>query len=201
MLYADMLGPILIEAPGCPEMVCERVLHDAVLDFYREVALWVHHDEAAQIETTGALTLTLPDDSEVVTVRQLRTDIGAIEPRTVDEFMYREHTEGDPAIVVEINGAWLVRPAPSEVTAAVATVQLAPVYGCDGVVDAVAHRHRRLYEHLALARLLVMPRQPWTDVQRAGYHAGQATRLRFELQRRTDGWSTLRTPVVRYGGI
>lgn len=202
MQYADITAPIALEAPGCPEVTIERVLRDVVRQLYRENAIWTYWDPAATIGTDGLLVLTLPTDSEVVEVRKIRTSNDEISPRNIDSLAYYDHDDGDASpVAINVNGTWTVRPPPVEATSAKVLVQLAPIYGATQIADVVGQRDRQLYEHSALARILAMPKQRWTDPNMANYHHTAAVGLLFEAKRRADGWKTVRTPTVRYGGI
>ena len=203
MLYADITAPIALEAKGCPEPTIERVLRDVVRQLYRDHAIWIYADAAASVDTDGALTLTLPDDSEVVAIRSMRAIDGAMyHPRTVDDSAFYDWDDTNNLVCMELNGTWLVRPTPAEALTGVKVVaQLAPIYGAVEIVDAIGQRHRQIYEHATLARLLAMAGQKWTDTTMAEYHGVAAWRLVLEAKRKADGWSSVRTPTVRYGGI
>lgn len=196
-----MTPAVLLEAPGCSEMVAARVLRDVIRDLYRSTRLWVYTDATASIDTAGVITLSPPAETEVVEVSHLRTDDGVISARTVTADRFFAYESGDMQAVADIEGVWTVRPAPAIVTSATALLQLAPTQASTGIADTQAHRHLRLFQHLALANLLSMPRQPWSAPNYAGTHEAKAMGLLIAAKRSSDGWSTRRTPVVGYGGI
>lgn len=203
MLFADLMPAVLLEARGCPEITAERVARDTVRDLYLNNPIWIRTDPAATLEATGLLSLSLPDDAEVVEFRSLRLPDGTtITPRTVDDnASYNWDDISDP-IITELNGVWIVKPAPVEDISDVRVVmQLAPTADADMVDDSVAKRHKSLYIHATLGRLLGMPDQKWSNPGVANYHGTRAMSLLFEAKRKADGWTTIRTPVVRYGGI
>lgn len=204
MLFADLLPPVLLEAKGCPEITAERVMRDVARDLYLNHPIWVRTDTSATIESTGLISLALPTDAEVVEFRSIRLpDNTLVQPRVVDDNAFYDWADdaADP-IVVELNGVWIIKPAPSEAIADVRIVmQLAPTVDAAFIDDSVGTRHKSLFIHATLARLLVMPDQKWTNPGMAGYHAQALAARLAEARRRADGWTSIRTPVVRYGGI
>lgn len=204
MLFADLMPPVLLEAKGCPEITAERVMRDVVRDLYLNHPIWIRTDLGVIVEEVGTISLPLPLDSEVVEFRSIRLSDGStIAPRVVDDnaFYSLDDATTEP-VVAEVNGVWVMKPAPSVALTEVRVVtQLAPTVDATGVDDTIAARHKSMYTHATLARLLVMPDQKWTNPGMAQYHAQALAARLAEARRRADGWTTIRTPVVRYGGI
>lgn len=203
MLFADLLPPVVLEAKGCPEITAERVMRDVVRDLYINHPIWVRTDLGVLVEEVGTISLPLPADSEVVEFRSIRLPDGStIAPRTVDDSAFYDMDDLTTPVVAEVNGVWTLWPAPSAaiIDARVVT-QLAPTADAASIDDTVASRHKSMYIHATLARLLVMPDQKWTNPGMARYHADALAARLAEAKRKADGWTTIRTPVVRYGGI
>ena len=196
-----MTPAVLLEAPGCSEMVAARVLRDVIRDLYMNNRLWLHRDTTATIDVSGTTTFTIPDESEIVEVSHLRLDTGAIPVRTVTADAYFAYEQSDYMALAKLGDEWTVRPAPAEVTMGEALLQLAPTQASTGLVDSQAHANLRLFQHLALAQLLAMPRQPWSAPNYVSYHVAKVIELTMSAKRRADGWSSRRTPTVGYGGI
>lgn len=201
MLLADFPPYVALELPGCDDFIIQRVVREELHNLYCYNALWLYSDTPT-IATTGTLSFTLPAQTMVHEIRSLRTDTRDIMPVGTGSVNSAEYDDaGKPEVVFLQNDAWVARPAPETTLTASAVLQIGPVATATEVPDAIANRHRPLWEHLVLTRLQAMAGQEWSNPKIASYHAVEATRLMYEERRRMDGWSARRAPVVRYGGI
>ena len=201
MLIADFTPYVALELPGCDDFIVQRVVREELTNLYRQYALWLY-TETPTIGTNGVVSFTLPAQTQVHEVRSLRVGDKPITPVGIGAVNTDEFDEaGDPRFVFSENDAWVVLPRPSAPVSANAVLQIGPVATVTEVPDALAAKHRTIWEHLVLTRLQAMADQSWSNPKAASYHASEAVRLIFEERRRMDGWTSRRTPVVRYGGL
>jgi len=202
MMVSAFTPYVALELPGCDDFIIQRVVREELSNLYRQYNLW-QYTATAIIDTTGVITFSsLPTDSSVIEIRSLRYGNRNIEPLGVGSMNDSElDTTGDPLVCFQENDQWVVQPRPAEQLTATAVLQLGVTAAADEVPDALAARHRTLWEHLVLMRMQSMSGQTWTNPKSASYHAAEATRHIFEERRRMDGWTSRRTPVVQYGGL
>lgn len=201
MLFADFTPYVALELPGCDDFIVQRVAREELYALYRQRPLWLYADTPS-VDTSGVVTFSLPAQTVIHDVRSFRIDKSELTPAgegSLNQAAYE--VTGAPEWVFLQNDQWIVRPMPVEAASANAVVQLGPSATATEVPDTLAAKHRPLWEHLVLTRLQAMAGQEWTNPKAASYHAAEATRLIFEEQRRADGWTSRRAPVVRYGGI
>lgn len=201
MLIADFTPYVALELPGCDDFIVQRVVREELANLYRQYPLWFY-TAAPTIDSDGSISFTLPAQTQVHEIRSLRVGDKEVTPVGVgsvntDEF----DAPGDPRFVFSENDAWVVLPRPESAVTANAVLHIGPVATATEVPDTLAAKHRTIWEHLVLTRLQAMADQSWSNPKAASYHASEAVRLIFEERRRMDGWTSRRTPVVRYGGL
>lgn len=201
MDIADLVPTVSLELPGCPDMIVERVLREEMANLYRNHALWLR-TAAVTLGTDGVVVINPPTNSEVHEIRSLRVGYDVLTPLGQGTVNSEEFERvGTPLVTFYRNYNWEVRPYPSEELTAEAVMQLGPLIDATTIPDTLASRHRTVWAHAVLSRMQGQSGQTWTNLRTASIHAAEFTRLVFEEKRRLDGWSSRRSPVVRYGGI
>ena len=203
MQIESLIPYVLIELPGCPDFLIMRTFKEELAGLYRDHPLWIYTDTATSIDTDGVATFVLPDCTQVHEVRSMRIGDDQVMPvGMASKNDYDLETEtGTPLYVFERNYQRIVRPKPVEACTAMSVLQIGPTIIAECIDDGLASRHRLIWEHLVLSRLLAMPAQSWSNMKGAATHAAMFFDLLQKEKRRADGWTSRRVPTVRYGGI
>jgi hypothetical protein len=182
----DFLPKILPFAPGCPEPTAFEHLRNAAQDFCEETRLWRFDD-----------TFTFGDDPNIVCAPQgsvihefERCDYNGykLEPRSLDWLDdhypdWRSDTNAEPGDPVWFTQICLdtVRlvPAPSLVDpdnppgTVHVWLRLKPSDDCDQLPDFLASQYSNLISWGALANILMLPNQTFSNPNMAAYFQGK----------------------------
>jgi len=199
-----LLVEALISAPGCPETIVERMLRQAMVDFYRETDAWRYTtDIAAVIRNRGEVEVDLPANTLIRRVYWARLDgkpLMAVSPRNVG-------TDTGVPRGYAINGltrTLRLDPIPEQTylrNGLEVNVSLLPLPELDDLPDELYAIHRDGILYGAVARLLAMPNVSWSSLQDAQVYAAMASGVKQSAKREAE---SLQAPVVRkvrYGGI
>ena len=194
----------LIAAPGCPEILVERMLHSALVEFYRDTKAWrMVTDNSAVIKGINSVELDLPADTALAKVYWVKLGdkpLMAISNRNVS------YAVGPPKGYA-FNGFGReiqldVAPEESLILDGItAYVALQPLNSLTEVPDDMFSLHRDGILYGAIAKLLATPNVAWGNLDAAATYASMAASARFDALRQAENNQAPVVRVAKYGGI
>lgn len=173
----DFLARLLPMAPGCPEPLARQALVDAARAFCeRTLTVRVHTEPQRLRAGTAQYDIDLPAETELVQVlrawtgqRELARQALAHQDRPDDLA-----TRGGPSyLVVRESDAVTLQPVPDGADTLTLLVATRPTRDAKTLDDALHGRWMDAVVHGALARLAVVPGQPFFNADLAGYASAQ----------------------------
>lgn len=178
--YHDLLLP---ELPGCTIAMVNLHLRETARDFCRRTSAW--RQDLAAVNTVGGQAdypLTLPAESQLVRVTDLtvhgrrlwrsveldKADAGAQQPKygiTEPPFDLDDNLSEITLHADEV-------PGESVVGGLQASAVLTPTTTATALPDFLLGQYSEAMRHGTLARLMLMPKKPWTDRVLAGVYEG-----------------------------
>lgn len=173
--WSDFYDLVLPDVPGCTTAMVEMVLRQSAISFCEQSLAWKYdHSPIAVLPGLAEYGFILPPGTVVHTVayaaldgRELNVSAGE-----ADAESWRSLT-GRPEYVSGRNTALALLPTPDSSGLLVLKVVLKPSPSAVGIDDGIFDEYREAITHGALARLMLSPRKPYTNVQLAQYHAQQ----------------------------
>lgn len=170
---------LLPHLPECPIPVIERALLRAAQDFMSTSRVWkiVLMPIAVPIGTT-TITVPMDNDKDLIRVEEAWLDGQKLNLVTPDELDgdYNDdwslHT-GTPIDLVQfVPGIVALHPKPLAVatTGLKLKVSARPSESAVGITDEIAAKYRNALECGALAKLMMMPNKPWTNLELSAFH-------------------------------
>lgn len=204
-LLNDLIGNLMLAAPGAPEPLAEGRYRDAARKFCTETLAYRAEVTAVGYTGTGEYLLLAPADTEIFDALSVTLDDEPLEKATrVQLRRYaREGRTGNPRWFRIDMGRLYLSPDPGEDIATRLSViaALRPTRTALSLDDGLAEEFGETFESGAIARLLSAPGQSWTD------HAGSAifwSNFNLEISRwrdRAADEGMRGVPrTVRYGG-
>lgn len=201
-LSQEVLGDVLVAAPGCPDMVAERVLARATRQFCMDTHAWRHTTPDVPVfKGHREIWLDVPRDTTIQ--RLFWVTLGGVPLTGVSERALLE-TDGSPeGYVLGAEGHLFLDRIPAQsvtMPGLKAHLALAPIRGRANLPDELEPFLDSVVQ-LATAHLLAMPSVEWRDPRGAQdamalYHQQSIHARRHGQQR---GQSIHRK--VRYGGL
>lgn len=207
ILYSDLIDEVLPQLAADPsDPVTEQAIKRAVIEFCRESWIWRFFTDAQNIQS-GVLAYDIdpPSGSDIVTVIDVEYNKVPLTAKSV-EWLNKEipgwrttgaavkhYTQIDTDQVI-------LAPLPAEnITGGlVMTVALQPSQTATGFPKWIANQFIYQIAEGAMAKLMLMPGKPWTDLA-----SGQEHRTRFEQafnDARESAVSALGRAAVRVTG-
>lgn len=182
-----ILGTILAEFEGCPEIVAVDALRNAFIEFCRESYGW----QGSVNVMSDASALPSSNDMNVIDI----VDARIADKRIAVTFMNADEGEYDCADYV-IRFAdpnhFELEPAPTTPVEIKLTIIAAPLPSATLVPDHIWHEWHEALRHGAIGRIHESAK-PWADAQKAGAHLGKFSRavgdasIRYARNRRNHG--------------
>lgn len=176
--YTDCFNEVLPELPGVPTALAENAIRNAVIDFCQKSCVWRHWPDPQTI-TAGSSTYDLdpPAGADVVQVIDMTVDGDPCTPASEDDLKAADPTWRTTTGTVknymqqDTTAVVLVKVPDSTYTNGLEmTLALAPRRNS---ASFPAWLWTKYYEGIAAgakAKLLRMPKKPWTDQQTALYY-------------------------------
>jgi hypothetical protein len=178
--FHDLLLP---ELPGCTVAMVNLHLRETAREFCRRTAAW--RQALTAINTVGgqaSYVMTLPSDSQLVRVTDLtvhgrrlwrsveidKADAGAQQPKygiTDPPFDLNDNLTQITLHADEV-------PAESVAGGLLVSASLTPTATAATLPDFLLGQYSEALRHGTLARLMLMPKKPWTDRALAGAYEG-----------------------------
>lgn len=213
---------VRIEAPGCPDVIIEDALIDAVQDFFRMSEAW-RYTVPTLLDWTTALTfpaltegVEIPADTRVFRLDVLKYASDGTSLKPVP-FSTRQQLDCEyPDWEVRTGNSpqrWtndaggneprIIPIADADVNGSIqARVILVPLTTATTVEDFFYHEYHDAFRFGALARILKMPGRDWTNPQMAAFY-----RTQFDIEwkkaksRAEAEYGQPVNRVMAYGGI
>jgi hypothetical protein len=176
-LWSDFYDSALPELPGCPYVALNHALRQSAIAFCEQSLVWTYeHPDIAVTVDVDIYDYVPPAEALVHAVTWAKFNDVEIDARTKDADMriwdWRNQT-GTPAYVLSMPSSLKLVPKPDVEGTLKLIVALKPDYDATGVDDGIFQEYREAIVHGAKARLMLSPRKPYTDAERAALNMQQ----------------------------
>lgn len=160
---------IVVHLPECPEPLMDNAIRNAAIEFCQRTLAW---NEAMDAESVAATDLPYqvvgwPSGSVVCDILAMSVggkQVDQKNARTLDQRGdWRAETGAVEGYIQTAQDAFDLWPRPAEAVSVIVTAAFAPTKTADTLPDFLYHQYAEAIAAGALARLFVIPRQPWTD--------------------------------------
>lgn len=171
----DFLKKINQYAPGVAIPTAYSAIRDAATDFCERTRLWRYEDEFT-VSADEAEAITTPPGSVLLDIERAWFDGNKLTPATVDWLDdrangWRDGTlTGQPEFLTQLELNTL-RVVPAQAGTIKISVWLKPSQDCTDLPDFLSDQYRETIAFGALARLLAIPGQPFTNPNMAAAFA------------------------------
>lgn len=171
MATLDAFEPdIAVQVAGCSSILIERAVLNAAIEFCQRTRAWnIAQPSVAVLATDFPYAVPVPTDGDLFRVMTVNAGGVPLEPvseDTLDKVDDWRATEGVPSHwLMEDSDNLLVYPLPAESTALLVRAAYKPSRAATTVPDFLFDDHYETIQAGALARLLLMPKRDWTDMQ------------------------------------
>jgi hypothetical protein len=176
MVALEVFEPdIAVQLPGCPSPTIARAVLNAAIDFCQRTHAWNAALSAATVtDDDFPYTVPAPDDAEmyrVLSVLVAGIAIESIDVDTLDMGGEWRSLVGTPSHwLMEDNARLRVYPLPAAPVALSIRASFRPTRSALVLPDFLASEHIEAIQAGALSRLLMIPRQEWTDMNLGAAH-------------------------------
>lgn len=179
--FAEFLPEVLPNVAGCADVVAINAIRNSAIELLeRSLAAREVQDVITVVAADLPLDVEAPSSSRLVQVLSVTANglpVPADDQQNSSSMRYYQPTPTQLSLT----------PLPTQAIELVVTVAYAPTRKATGVEDWVYQRHLETVADGALARLYVLPGQPWSNPELAGFHAERfrtaAERLRADAMR------------------
>jgi hypothetical protein len=173
--WSDFYDLVLPDVPSCTTAMADMVLRQSAISFCEQSLAWKYdHSPISVLAGLSEYGFVLSPGTAVHMVayaaldgRELNVCTGEAEAES-----WRSLT-GRPEYVSGRNITLALLPTPDSPGLLTLKVVLKPSPSAAGIDDGIFDEYREAITHGALARLMLSPRKPYTNVQLAQYHAQQ----------------------------
>lgn len=157
----DLLAELRLGAPGVPEALAAERYVRAAREFLTETRGFRHEPSEWQLQAPGEFTFQAPAQTEAFDA--VWAFYGNTPLRKATSRHFSNRAGGHPVRYAVANQRLRVDPGGADPAKLRVCLALRPVLGATEIDDAVVSAFGEIIERGALARLLLMPRRPWTD--------------------------------------
>ena len=175
--FTDFFPDILPFVVGCPDPTAINAIRNTCINFCSQTNVWQETQDAESV-TANSLPydLTGPSQSMVIQIMSCKVDGILLDPVTLDyldsRFPNWEDTTGSPHFYFKPNTAQLsLYPLPERASVLRLRVSYAPTRDSLLIDSAIRDNNTPVIASGALAALLMIPGQSWSDPKLALYHA------------------------------
>ena len=205
-IWSDFYDLLLPDLPGCPVTAADSALRQSAIAFFEQSLAWQAGHQPVFVTTGVAEYAFSPPEGTVVhAITHAVLDGEEIGPfvgeKNIPIRSWRRQT-GKLRYVLGGPSSLTLVPAPDINGLLAMTVALKPSATSTGIEDTLFNEYRETIIHGAMARLMLSPKKPYTDIQLAAYHRQQfiiktaAAGLRVA---RSYARVPLRTEILRRG--
>ena len=172
--FFDLLSP---DVPGCPQSAQIIALRQAAIDFCEQSLAWRYdHPDIAVLVATAKYFFDPPEGTAVHAVTYAEFNDRQIEVSKMERDIHIWNwrgLSGTPEYVLGVSVSFTLVPTPDLEGTLKLKVVLKPAPNATGIDDDIFNEYREAIIHGALARLMLSPKKPYTDLALANYHANQ----------------------------
>jgi hypothetical protein len=172
MQWIEFAPYILPYAGGCPEPLLELHTRLAAIDFCRRTLCDTRTLDPIQGFDQNVVELDLPPETVIVKIKAVEVDTrdrAIVSPAMGRSYVRSKHP-GEFCFTPD-NRNLHIYPAPTETVFVVPDVALMPSLQATGLLDEIANEYMHDIAHGALARILMVPNQTFSDPNSAVVHA------------------------------
>ncbi|HTJ55870.1 MAG TPA: hypothetical protein VL380_10715, partial [Nitrosospira sp.] len=168
--FYDLAAPDL---PGCPLAVMDVALRLVTINFCEHSLAWTYaHPDIPVTPNIDSYAFTPPAGAVVHAIIRAefngrRIDFSRAE---ADREISGRNRTGIPGYVRASAMSLILTPTPDTSGTLAMTVALKPSPDAAGIDDSIFDEYREAIVHGALARLMLSPKKPYTNMQLAQYH-------------------------------
>lgn len=181
MNILDFLPWVLVDAPGCPDIVAQRAVVDAAREFCEHTNAWnVLTDPIILIDRSASYDLDVPTDGEIVKVMAVYGPLRPLVAKSLNDLgrimpNWQSATSALPLYFNSAGGRTQVTVYPTPLLANRAKVTPRVVYKpsllAATLPDDLVSDCREALVDGALARLMLNANKTWSNPQLAGVHS------------------------------
>lgn len=173
--FYDMLMP---ELPGCPQAAADHALRQSAVEFCEQSLVWqAFHPEVAISAGTAAYAFSPPEGALVHAISRAALDGSELQTSVPDRdggSLHGQHGGlGSPRYVIGGATRFTLAPEPAATGILAMTVVLKPSPDSQGIEDWLFDEYREPIAHGTLARLMLSPKKPYSNIELAAYHRQQ----------------------------
>lgn len=176
MTELDVFLPsIMPKVPGCPEPSAFFAIIKAAQDFCERTRLWRDSD-SFQITETSCNVVCAPDGSDLFEIENAMLDGKKLDPISIGDLNrdypdWRERSQGGRWITQTEHDTVIVVPKTAGTLAL--SITLRPSDDAELLPDFLAKHYRQVIADGALAEILMLPGQSFTDPARAQFYSAR----------------------------
>jgi hypothetical protein len=163
--YSDLFQYVLPELVGCSTMLAEMQLRAAVIDLCRRAKVWAYEDDPTTTSPGERnYDLSAPAGSTIVEVKAMFVDGDAVDPASTN--FDNPAVLGKPETFRQLTPeAFVLWPTPDTEYPLTMELTLAPSRASSGFPSWIAEKYHDAIVAGAKSRLMLMPGNPWTNLQ------------------------------------
>jgi hypothetical protein len=194
--YSELVGEILTESNGAPEVILERMLRNAAIDFFNDTELWQSRLTIPSVEGQAEYALTVNPGQTILKLTYCAFG-GKELLQSIPHRQFAEH--GRPAYYFLRDDMLHLRP---KTVVAGKDIEVEVIYRPNrvsaAIPTAISDKWFEVIQHGALAKVLMMAATPWYDPQRAQVYASQFERGKWEAMREGKRLNHSRISTTRF---
>jgi hypothetical protein len=175
--WSDFYDLAMQDVPGCPLAAMDVALRQAAIFFCERSLAWKYrHPDIPVIPNTASYAFAPPTEAVVHAIVHAELDgrnmnfPGAEADKRIAN--WGDQT-GTPVFILGSPASSILAPVPNASGVLTMTVALKPSSNAGGIDDSIFDEYRDAIIHGALARLMLSPKKPYTNMQLAQYHDQQ----------------------------
>lgn len=215
MANVNVLVPdIQAEIPELPSFIAERQILRAARELCEEARVWRTNFSFSTIENEAVIDLEgfFGGEVELVDVISIKPTAGG-PPLTAATYAWLDQNLTDWSNTTALTAQWYVLDSNNNITLVytpstdvtnqyVARLALKPLLTTQTLNDMLVNKFSEVLISGALARLYMIPRKPWTDMNLAQYHRTMfMASWPAAMAEATDEFQTGVPRKVKYGGL
>lgn len=174
------LTRIMPQVPGCPEPTAFAAIIKAAQEFCERTRLW-RDEDTFTITPTSCNVVCAPEGADLFEIEHATLDGSSLKPISLSDLnnlhpRWREHDAGQGEWITQFEHDTVVIVPKCTGTLKLSTF-LRPAEEADQLPDFLSKHYRSCIADGALAEILMVPRQPFTDPSRAQFYS-----MRFEAK-------------------
>ncbi|SCY26002.1 hypothetical protein SAMN05216420_10424 [Nitrosospira sp. Nl5] len=176
-LWSDFYDLVVPDLPGCPFAAVDSALRQAAIAFCEQSLAWKYvHPSVSVVAGTATYAFIPPAEAAVHAITYAELDDKEIESHAGESgirIARWRHRTGTPEYILGGPAFLTLVPAPCADGSLTMIVALKPAPASTGIDDTQYNEYREAIAHGAMARMMLSPKKPYTDLPLAQHHAQQ----------------------------